>query len=150
MSKQFKAYCSHTSIQKLYELACRVAAGEPDTQELAQKLIQTCDEGIAFRDSAIGQTVLQRMEDLRVDSERNLDIDHSGLVYHNESDGWWALSWAYVPDEEFSYHCQACGYDAEYDDFEPDACGCRCPECGSDNIGISPTEPPVTDAPKEA
>jgi hypothetical protein len=62
--------------------------------------VSTDQNMVRFRESAVGQQLLDRTRTRYAENSDDIEIDDATLVYHNESDGYWVMAWCYVEDEE--------------------------------------------------
>ena len=56
-----------------------------------------------FRETALGQEILTQAASLYspVD-DLDVSVDRNTIMYHNDEDGYWVLSWCFVPDEKIA------------------------------------------------
>ena len=89
---------SHYTMQALYEAARKVLENG-ESPELLRQPLDELKLMADFRETSLGQAILAKAASLYspVD-DLDVAIDRDTILYHNDQDGYWVLSWCFVAD----------------------------------------------------
>ena len=90
---------SHSTLQSLFDAARQVfEAGA--SSEILREPLEELKKLVHFRDSEIGQELIDRARDCYSSNSDDIEIDNNPIIDYNGEGGYWVMSWCYIEQSD--------------------------------------------------